>query len=294
MLVAVHISDGILTAPWWLGGYVAAAGLVALSSWRVRDEEIPRIALLTATLFVVSLIHVRVGFTSVHLLFNGLLGVVLGLRTALAVAGALFLQYCLVGHGGIQTLGINTCVLTAPALLAWLVHRAGRSLAWIQLPWARSIVVAVGVFAWVVGTVLSVSLLLEHTSLSSEPIRLREAWQRACHPLSLSGAAAAALATAWCAHRLAKDAEFALGLTLGAGTVLATVALNCAVLLLGGEQHWPAPPLFLVVAHLPIALIEGIIMGFTLAFLTRVKPELVGAAPRRGDDLPVTDAPLER
>jgi hypothetical protein len=30
------------------------------------------------------------------------------------------------------------------------------------------------------------------------------------------------------------------------------------------------------VAHLPIAVIEGIILGFTVGFLARVKPALLG------------------
>jgi hypothetical protein len=68
------------------------------------------------------------------------------------------------------------------------------------------------------------------------------------------------------------------------------VALNCAVLILGGEQHWPVPPLVLLVAHLPIAVLEGIVLGFTLGFVAKVKPEMLGctrmadpACPQRGD-----------
>ncbi|HZY88254.1 MAG TPA: energy-coupling factor ABC transporter permease, partial [Gemmataceae bacterium] len=82
-LWAVHISDGVLTWPWWAGGFAVAGLLALLASWRVRDEEIPRIAVLTAAFFVASLIHVRVGPTSVHLLLNGLVGVVLGRRAPL-------------------------------------------------------------------------------------------------------------------------------------------------------------------------------------------------------------------
>src|SRR3954471_24563988 len=86
--------------------------------YRVRDEDIPLIALLTAAFFVASLIHVRVGPTSVHLLLNGLVGVVLGRRAVLAVAVGLVLQAALVGHGGFSSLGVNVCVMTLPAYLA--------------------------------------------------------------------------------------------------------------------------------------------------------------------------------
>ena len=43
MIFAVHISDGVLRDPVWAGGWVAAAGLVAYSAWRVRDHEVPRV-----------------------------------------------------------------------------------------------------------------------------------------------------------------------------------------------------------------------------------------------------------
>ena len=119
LLWAVHISDGILAWPWWSSGLAVAALLAFVGAWRIRDEEIPQIALLTAAFFVASLIHVRVFPTSVHLLFNGLVGVVLGRRAALAIPVGLFLQAALIGHGGFLTLGVNSCVMVLPALLAW-------------------------------------------------------------------------------------------------------------------------------------------------------------------------------
>src|SRR5437867_8034348 len=103
--LAVHISDGVLAWPWWVGGLVLAAGLVVAGARRLADTEIPRLALFTAAFFVASLIHVKVGPTSVHLLLNGLVGVVLGWRAGAAIAVGLFLQAVLVGHGGFSPLG---------------------------------------------------------------------------------------------------------------------------------------------------------------------------------------------
>src|SRR5262245_64893220 len=117
-VLAVHISDAVLTWPWLLAGFAVAALLVAWGSRQIVDEEIPRIGLLTAAFFVASLIHVRLGPTSVHLLLNGLVGVLLGTRAALALAVGLFLQALLLAHGGYTTLGINCIVLTLPALVA--------------------------------------------------------------------------------------------------------------------------------------------------------------------------------
>jgi len=278
MLWAVHISDGILQAPWWLGGYAVAAPLLVFSAWRVRDDEVPRIALLTAAFFVVSLIHVRVGFTSVHLLMNGLVGIILGSRAALAIAVGLFLQYWLMPlpHGGMQTLGVNTCVLALPALAVWLLFRASQWLPWVRHPWFRSFLVLASILTWLVSLAFSVVLLFDNALISMENVVFDNAAALILNPpFWVFAFVLAALAT-WGERRLENAPEFPLGLLLGQLAVLSSVALNCAVLLYGGEQHWPTPPLVLVVVHLPIAVFEGIVLGFTLGFLAKVKPELLG------------------
>src|SRR5438270_4021392 len=134
---AVHISDGVLTGPWLAAGFAGAALLLWSACYRVRDDEIPRIALLTSAFFVASLIHIRVGPTSVHLLLNGLVGAVLGRRAALAIPVGLFLQAALLGHGGLTTLGVNSCVLALPALLAWQLFGLLRRVPWVRRPWFR-------------------------------------------------------------------------------------------------------------------------------------------------------------
>src|SRR6476646_10225154 len=100
-LLAVHISDGVLRDPVWVGGWVTAVALVAVSAWRVREQEVPRIGVLSAAFFVASQIHLPLGAASVHLLLNGLVGVVLGRRGPLALAVGLLLQALLFGHGGL-------------------------------------------------------------------------------------------------------------------------------------------------------------------------------------------------
>src|SRR6185437_823564 len=127
---AVHISDGVLRDPWWVGGFVVAGLLALLASYRVRDEEIPRIAILSAAFFVATLMHLPLGFTSVHLLLNGLVGVVLGRRAPLAILIGLTLQALLLGHGGFTTIGVNACVMTLPALLAAALFFGMRRLPW--------------------------------------------------------------------------------------------------------------------------------------------------------------------
>jgi len=120
-LFAVHISDGVLS-PVFLGlGFVIALVLILPAMFRVDEDEIPRIGLLTAAFFVASLIHVKLGVTSVHMLLNGLVGVILGRRAPLAIIVALGLQALLLGHGGFTSLGVNAVVMSIPALMARLV-----------------------------------------------------------------------------------------------------------------------------------------------------------------------------
>ncbi|HEX3152895.1 MAG TPA: CbiM family transporter [Gemmataceae bacterium] len=123
-LFAVHISDGVLSDATVALGFVGAALLLAPALYRVRDEEISRIALLTAAFFVSSSIRVPFGPTTVHLLLNALVGVTLGRRAPLAIAVGLLLQVLLLAHGGFTTLGINMVVITLPALLAGIIFRA--------------------------------------------------------------------------------------------------------------------------------------------------------------------------
>jgi cobalt/nickel transport system permease protein len=293
MLWAVHISDGVLTAPWWLGGYGVALVLLLASAWRVRDDETPRIALLTAAFFVVSLIHVRVGPTSVHLLMNGLLGIVLGPRAALALFCGLLLQYWFVNHGGQQTLGVNTCVLALPALLTGLLFRMCHRLAWLRHPWFRAVLVMISTGAWLLSLVFSLSLLWDNSLTQIESLSFDGAWERTAHPVTLTASLVLAAIGAWSERRLENAPEFPLGLLLGELAVLMSVALNCAVLIAGGEQNWPVPALVLVIAHLPIAVFEGIVLGFTLGFLAKVKPELLGIpAARSSGDIAQEREPL--
>jgi cobalt/nickel transport system permease protein len=141
-LLAVHISYGVLE-PWAeVLGFVSATALLLPAVWRVREEEVARIALLTAALFVSSSVHVRVGPTSVHLLLNALVGVILGRRAPLAVGVGLFLQAALLAHGAVTTLGVNTTVIAVPALLAGGLFRtlAGRSPSPRRAAWVGAMV----------------------------------------------------------------------------------------------------------------------------------------------------------
>jgi cobalt/nickel transport system permease protein len=122
-LIAVHISDGIVSWPWIAGGFGFMALALAFALPRVPQETIPRLGVFTAVFFVASQVHIPLGPVSVHLILNGLIGILLGFRCVIAIAVGLALQAFLAGHGGTSTVGINFAVVSLPALAAGRIYR---------------------------------------------------------------------------------------------------------------------------------------------------------------------------
>lgn len=114
----MHISEGVLDSRVIIGGYAVAAGLTALALKTIRRDEIPKVAVMGAAFFVSSLLHFKVGITSVHLTLAGLVGIVLGTPSVLALLAGLFFQAVMFQHGGLSTLGVNAVIFAVPALLA--------------------------------------------------------------------------------------------------------------------------------------------------------------------------------
>lgn len=115
-----HIPDGVLSLPVLLGGAGLAAAGVAAGLRRLDERAIPRVALLAAVFFAASLVAVPLGPSSVHLILQGLMGLMLGWGIFPAVLVALVLQALLFGLGGLTTLGVNTVNIAAPGALLGL------------------------------------------------------------------------------------------------------------------------------------------------------------------------------
>lgn len=197
----MHISDGVLSTPISIGGYAIAVGVSALSIRKMRMEDIPKISVVTALFFVASLIHIPIGPTSVHLILNGLAGVILGWSAFVSIFFGLILQSILLQHGGITAIGVNACMMGLPALAAYGIFKA----------------------------------------------RLLTRFR----------------------HR-----EAVFGAMAGAIAVLLAVILLALALMMTGEEFLSIAKLA-VVAHIPVVVVEGIIVGFCTAFLARVKPEIL-------------------
>ena len=119
----MHISEGVLNAPVLIGSGLAAAAFTTVGLKKMRFERIMNVALLTSAFFIASLIHVPVGPGSIHLVLNGLLGIILGWACFPAIITALLLQALFFQYGGFTVLGANTIIMALPALLSYYLVR---------------------------------------------------------------------------------------------------------------------------------------------------------------------------
>lgn len=127
----MHISEGVLSGPVLVvGAGLAVAGTV-IGLKKLQLDRVPQAGMLAAAFFVASLIHVPVGPASVHLILNGIVGLLLGWAAFPAILTALLLQAMLFQYGGITTLGVNTIIMALPAVVCFylfkpLIHQTRR------------------------------------------------------------------------------------------------------------------------------------------------------------------------
>lgn len=113
----MHISEGVLS------GQVLAAGAAitivgtAMGLKKIDYDQMVHVAILASAFFVASLIHVNIGPVSVHLILNGVVGLLLGMAAFPAIVTALVLQSLFFQYGGLTALGANAVVMAVPAVL---------------------------------------------------------------------------------------------------------------------------------------------------------------------------------
>lgn len=117
-----HIPEGVVSTPVLITGGVIAIAALCYAVRKLDYSKIPHAAVLAACFFVASLIAVPAGPSSVHLLLNGVMGLLLGWTAVPAIVVALALQAVFFGFGGPLVLGVNAVNMALPALVvSWLV-----------------------------------------------------------------------------------------------------------------------------------------------------------------------------
>jgi cobalt/nickel transport system permease protein len=115
----MHISEGVLSGPVLVSGAALAAAGTAIGLKKLDYDQIARAGMLSGVFFIASLVHVPLGPTSVHLVMNGLLGLILGWPAFPAILVALALQAVFFQFGGITSLGVNTVIMALPAVVCY-------------------------------------------------------------------------------------------------------------------------------------------------------------------------------
>lgn len=121
----MHIVDGALSGSVLATGAALTVAGVALGLKKMDYDHLPQVGVLSAAFFIASYIHLPIGFSSVHLILNGLIGLALGWAAFPALLVALFLQAVFFGFGGFLVLGVNAVNIALPAVLVYYLCRHG-------------------------------------------------------------------------------------------------------------------------------------------------------------------------
>lgn len=119
----MHIAEGVLSGPVLIGGWALTISATAVALKKMQPEKVMTVAVLASAFFIASLVNVPLGPASVHLVLNGLLGLVLGWACFPAILCGLLLQSVFFQYGGLSSLGVNTFNMAAPALFIGLTMR---------------------------------------------------------------------------------------------------------------------------------------------------------------------------
>jgi len=125
----VHVPDGLMDPLVALVGtvefFVVLAAVLLLSSKKMREQNLPRTAVLCAGIFVAQMLNFPIGGgTTGHLIGAALLAILVGpLMAIVGITVVLIIQALMFGDGGITAFGLNATnmALIAP-LTGWAVY----------------------------------------------------------------------------------------------------------------------------------------------------------------------------
>lgn len=119
----MHIADGIMPVEISIAATATALVLVYAGGRNVKSEEISRMGVFAAALFIVSLIHIPIAGVSIHLGLFGFAGLLFGIRALPIIFVNLLFQTLVFQHGGFYSLGINTITMGSGAMFSALIWR---------------------------------------------------------------------------------------------------------------------------------------------------------------------------
>ncbi|MFV7790657.1 cobalt transporter CbiM [Aliarcobacter lanthieri] len=119
----MHISDGVLSLEVTIVSTIVSFGFLIYSFKNLTNEKISLSAAFSALFFVASFIHIPFGFTQIHLMLIGFIGIFLGNLAIFSISLALILQALLLGYGGISSLGANILIMGVSSYIVYLLFK---------------------------------------------------------------------------------------------------------------------------------------------------------------------------
>lgn len=121
----IHIPDGVIPAFWAAFGYVATGVILAVALLAIKRAD--RRALVprigVMAALMMAAMSVPLGFLPYHINLTALTAVILGPWAGFVAVFIANLMLALVVHGGITTVGLNTLVIGAEVFASWTVFR---------------------------------------------------------------------------------------------------------------------------------------------------------------------------
>lgn len=254
----IHIPDGVL--PWWLwlGGWLCALGVLALSSrLAVRAQSrraVPLIGAVSA-LVLVSMSSEIVPL-AYHVNLTVIAGVLLGPWLGAVSAFIVVLMLALLGHGGITVVGLNALIVTAEMALGWMLVRGGvRLIGRSRIRWAAGIAT---ILTLAITTTMLVGIVAlagtgatarETGALDTETLQFRSPFSEGVFAIGLLGGDEADTA----GEHASPERERGL-----------SVSRFAAVVYTLGPIGW---------------LLEALVTAAVLGYVARVRPSLVFGGP---------------
>lgn len=125
----MHIPDGLMdpavSAIGWIEFLVVLGAVLLLAGNRVKEKNLPRVAVLSAGIFVAQMLNFPVGGgTTGHLVGGALFAIIAGPMVAvIGMTVVLLIQALMFGDGGITALGLNALNMAVIApLTGWGVY----------------------------------------------------------------------------------------------------------------------------------------------------------------------------